>query len=152
MSDIDDRRLDAEYDRYMDNRTDAEIYQDELEDLEYEIDEICSSHPNISNYDIIGILENEIEHLRKIKLYNNQSNRGMFRIDEAIGRAKANGKRVLKKELAAKLWPDSSEAAQQVNMTALCTGRKQKIAPEWVETICQETGVSADFLFGLTND
>jgi hypothetical protein len=65
MSDIDDRRLDAEYDRYMDNRTDAEIYQDELDELEYAIDELCASHPNISNYDIIGILENEIEYLRK---------------------------------------------------------------------------------------
>ena len=76
----------------------------------------------------------------------------MFRIDEAICRAKANGKKVKKKELAAKLWPDSSEAAQQVAMTALCTGRKQKVNPDWVVTICKETGVSADFLFGLTND
>lgn len=152
MSDIDDRRLDAEYDRYMDNRTPEEIYEQETDDLEYEIGEVCGKHPDLGEYDIICVLESYIEFLQGKKPNNNRNYREMFRIDEAIGRAKANGKRVLKKELAAKLWPDSSEAAQQVNMTALCTGRKQKIAPEWVETICQETGVSADFLFGLTND
>lgn len=152
MSDIDDRRLDAEYDRYMDNRTPEEIYEQETDDLEYEIGEVCGKHPDLGKYDIICVLESYIEFLQGKKPNNNSNYREMFRIDEAIGRAKANGKRVLKKELAAKLWPDSSEAAQQVNMTALCTGRKQKIAPEWVETICQETGVSADFLFGLTND
>lgn len=76
----------------------------------------------------------------------------MFRVEEAIGRARANGKKVLKKDLAKSIWPDSSEAAQQVNMTALCSGRKLKVAPEWVEVICKETGVTADFLFGLTNE
>jgi len=75
-----------------------------------------------------------------------------FRIEEAIARAKANGKKILKKDISAKLWPDSNEAAQQVNMTKLCTGKTERIAPDWVVTICDMTGVTADFLFGLTND
>lgn len=76
----------------------------------------------------------------------------MFRLNEAILKAGLKGKKVFKKELAAKMWPDSTESAQQVNMTALCSGRKQKIAPEWVEIICKECDCSADYLFGLTEE
>lgn len=76
----------------------------------------------------------------------------VFRIEEAIARARANGKKVLKKEVAAKLWPDSTEQAQQVNMTKLCTGKTARIAPEWVKIVCDLTGVSADFLLGISND
>jgi hypothetical protein len=73
----------------------------------------------------------------------------MMRIEQAIAVAKENGKKVKKKEIAARLWPDSSEAAQQVNMTALCNGKTTKINPAWVGIICEMTGVSADFLFGM---
>lgn len=76
----------------------------------------------------------------------------MIRIEQALARAKEQGKKVLKKELAAKLWPDSSTVAQQVNMTALCSGKKIKINPEWVKIICEMTGCTADFLFGLTKE
>lgn len=74
-----------------------------------------------------------------------------MRIEQAIARAKEQGKKVLKKDLAAKLWPDSIPAAQQVNMTALCNGATARIAPEWVNIICEMTGCSADFLFGLSD-
>ena len=37
-----------------------------------------------------------------------------LRIEEAIARAMANGTKVLKKDIAAKLWPDSVESAQQL--------------------------------------
>ena len=76
----------------------------------------------------------------------------IFRVEQAIARAKEQGIKVTKKELAAKMWPESSEAAQQVNMTGLCNGRRRRIFPEWVTVICQMTGCSADFLFGLKND
>lgn len=76
----------------------------------------------------------------------------MIRIEQAIARAKEQGKPVLKKDLAAKLWPDSSEAAQQVNMTNLCNGRRDAVKPEWVSIICETCGCSADFLFGLKNE
>lgn len=75
-----------------------------------------------------------------------------MRIEEAIARAKANGKKVLKKDIAARLWPDSVESAQQVNMTKLCNGSTVGIKPEWVVVICNMTNCSADFLFGLTNE
>ena len=73
----------------------------------------------------------------------------MMRIEQAIARAKEQGKKVLKKDIAAKLWPDSTPSAQQVNMTALCNGATARISPEWVAIICEMTGCSADFLLGL---
>ena len=75
-----------------------------------------------------------------------------FRIEEAIARAKAKGNKVMKKDIAARLWPDSDASAQQVNMTKLCNGRTQAVKPEWVVVICEMTGCTADFLFGFTND
>lgn len=76
----------------------------------------------------------------------------MLRIEEAIARAKANGNKVLKKDIAAKLWPDSVESAQQVNMTRLCNGRTTSIQIDWILTICAMTGCTADYLFGLKNE
>ena len=76
----------------------------------------------------------------------------MMRIEQAIARAKEQGKKVWKKDIAARLWPDSTEAAQQVNMTALCSGKTTKINPDWVAIICEMTGCSADFLFGISNE
>jgi len=73
-----------------------------------------------------------------------------MRIEQAIARAKEQGNKVLKKELAALLWPDSTENSQQVNMTSLCNGRTTKINPEWVGIICKKCKCSADFLFGLS--
>ena len=76
----------------------------------------------------------------------------MLRIDEAIARAKTAGKKVMKKDIAARLWPDTTPVGQQVNMTGLCKGNTARINPDWVRIICEMTGCTADFLFGLTND
>lgn len=76
----------------------------------------------------------------------------MMRIEQALARAKEQGNKVLKKDLAARLWPDSAPAAQQVNMTALCAGKTTKINPDWVNIICEMCGCSANFLFGLSNE
>lgn len=76
----------------------------------------------------------------------------MMRIEQAIARAKEQGKKVFKKDIAARLWPDSTTAAQQVNMTALCNGATARISPEWVNIICEMTGCTADFLFGISNE
>lgn len=76
----------------------------------------------------------------------------ILRIEEAIARAKVCGNRVLKKDIAARLWPDSSAAAQQVNMSALCSGETARVAPEWIVIISEMTGASANFLLGVTND
>ena len=76
----------------------------------------------------------------------------MMRIEQAIARAKEQGKKVLKKDIAARLWPDSTPVAQQVNMTALCNGETARIVTEWVNIICEMTGCTADFLLGISNE
>ena len=75
----------------------------------------------------------------------------MFKIEEAIALAMVKGKRIMKKDLAAKLWPGVSETGQAVNMSNLCSGKTQTFRPEWVQIICEETGCTADFLFGIKN-
>lgn len=76
----------------------------------------------------------------------------MMRIEQAIARAKEQGKKVLKKDIAARLWPDSVAAAQQVNMTNLCNGVTSRIEPGWINIICEMTGCTADFLLGISNE
>lgn len=75
-----------------------------------------------------------------------------LKINEAIARSMANGKRVLKKDIAARLFEGSSASAQQVNMTNLCNGATKRILPEWVVIICEMCNCSADYLFGLKNE
>ena len=75
-----------------------------------------------------------------------------LRINEAIALAESRGKKIIKKDLAKKIWPNSRPEAQAMNMTNLATGATKKVNPDWVVTICKETGVSADFLFGLKED
>lgn len=74
---------------------------------------------------------------------------GTLKVNEAIARSEMNGKKILKKDLAAKIWPNSRPEAQAVNMTNLCTGVTKKINPEWIVVICRETGCTADFLLGM---
>jgi hypothetical protein len=71
-----------------------------------------------------------------------------IRLNEAIAYAKLNGKTVVKKDLAARLFPESTTECQQVKLTNLVRGRTQRVAPEWVDIICEETGVTPNFLFG----
>lgn len=72
-----------------------------------------------------------------------------FRVNEAIARSEMMGKKVRKKEIAARLFDGVSESAQQVNMTNLCNGKTKRIAPEWVVILCEMLDCSADFLFGI---
>lgn len=72
-----------------------------------------------------------------------------FRINEAIAQARVEGRVVMKKDIAAKLWPDSNEVAQQVNFTRLCAGKTPRIQIDWVPIICSMCGCTADFLFGI---
>ena len=77
----------------------------------------------------------------------------MIRIDEAIARALlVHGRKVTKKEIAARLWADSSESTRKVNMSGLCNGSRERVSPEWVRIICEMCGCSADFLFGISED
>lgn len=72
-----------------------------------------------------------------------------IRLNEAIARSAANGKKVYKKEIAARLFPGVNESTQQVNMTSLCKGKTKRILPEWVVIICEMCDCTADYLFGL---
>lgn len=72
-----------------------------------------------------------------------------LRVNEAIARSEANGKKVLKKDIAARLFEGASESAQQVNMTNLCNGKTKRIVPEWVVIICEMLDCTADYLFGM---
>lgn len=71
-----------------------------------------------------------------------------FKINEAIAQSEANGKKVLKKDIAARLFPGVSKSAQQVNMSNLCNGTTKRIAPEWVNIICEMCGCTPNYLFG----
>lgn len=69
------------------------------------------------------------------------------RINEAMQFAKDCGKKVSKKELGSLLWPDAPQVNQQINMSNLCSGRVERIRPEWVQIICEYTGTTPNFLF-----
>lgn len=71
-----------------------------------------------------------------------------LKLNEAIARSQANGKKIFKKELASKLWEGSTGSTQQVNMTNLCNGTTKKISTEWVLIICETLDCSPNFLFG----
>ena len=76
-----------------------------------------------------------------------------FKLNEAIAYAKEKGL-VGKKELtslAEVLWPESNKHSAYMNFLNLKTGRSKKVDIEKVPTICRILGVSADFLFGLTD-
>ncbi len=75
-----------------------------------------------------------------------------FRIEEAIARARDNGMKVYKNEVAAKLWPESNEVTQRINMSNLCGGRSTRIKPEWALIICDICGCTLDFLFDKKNE
>lgn len=75
-----------------------------------------------------------------------------LRVNEAIARAQTNGKKVFKKDVALRLWPDRTDVAQQVNMTHLCNGRTKRICPEWVIIICEMCDCTPNYLFGFKED
>ena len=75
-----------------------------------------------------------------------------LKVNEAIARSEANGKKVMKKDIAARIWSESTPESQQVNMTNLCSGVTKKINPDWVVILCEMLDCSADYLFGLSNE
>lgn len=87
--------------------------------------------------------------MRTRRIITIKINNMKLRVNEAIARSEVNGKKVLKKDIAARLFEGASESAQQVNMTNLCNGTTKRIVPEWVVIICEMCGCSADYLFGM---
>lgn len=74
-----------------------------------------------------------------------------LKIEEAIAMARVNGQKIMKTDIAARIWPNNVLSAQRVNMTRLCTGETASVKPEWINIICDMTGCTADFLLGRTN-
>lgn len=72
-----------------------------------------------------------------------------LRINEAILRSEMNGKKVFKKDIAARIFPGVSVAAQQVNFTNLCQGKTKRVAPEWVLIICEMCDCTPNYLFNF---
>ena len=72
-----------------------------------------------------------------------------LRVKEAIARSEANGKKVLKKDIAARLFEGASESAQQVNMTNLSKVTRKRIVPEWVFNLCEMLVCTEDYLLGM---
>ena len=70
-----------------------------------------------------------------------------LKVNEAIALSAANGIKVLKKDIAARLFPGVSTATQQVNMTSLCNGKTKRILPEWVIVICEMCDCTPNYLF-----
>lgn len=77
-----------------------------------------------------------------------------LKLKEAIARAEMRGGNVKKSEIASRLWPDSSQKTQTVNMGNLYRGTTKTVSPEWVVILCEMLDCSANFLFGMeeTND
>lgn len=73
----------------------------------------------------------------------------VLRINEAFERSKMNGKRILKKELSKKLWPESNEKARLVAMHRLTSGKMIYINPDWVMVLCEELNCDPNFIFGV---
>jgi len=76
----------------------------------------------------------------------------MIRIESAIARAKEQGIKVTRRDIAARLWPDATPINQSVKIGLLIRGKTTRIEPRWVGIICEMTGVSADFLLGISNE
>ena len=75
----------------------------------------------------------------------------MFRIKEALAYAKENGLIKRNSDLANELWCDSTEKSAYMNFHNLINGKSKKINIGDVPFICKTLGVSADYLFGLSD-
>lgn len=75
---------------------------------------------------------------------------GNLKLNESFEFAKCEGKKVMKRELASELWPDSRDKTANANISNLCNGKTKKIDIDAVPIICERLGVTADFLFGIS--
>ena len=78
MSDIADRRFDAEQERANENRDPDDERADMMEDLEHDIEESIGNYPNLTDDDVISVLQGYIDFLKKrkqdkINFINNQN-------------------------------------------------------------------------------
>lgn len=75
-----------------------------------------------------------------------------LRLKEAFERAKGMGLVERKSELAQEIWKASPPKSAYMNYSNLEKGKSKSIDIESVEVICKRLNVSAEFLFGLSDD
>ncbi len=71
-----------------------------------------------------------------------------LKLNESVALANAKGIKILKKDLAAKLFIGSDPHSQRVLFSRLASGRTKRISVEHIETICDICQVTPNFLFG----
>lgn len=76
------------------------------------------------------------------KLKINQAINNANRVKENKGERK-----VLKKEIGARLWPDSNDSARQVNLSKLLRGATKSISADQVSILCEVLGCTPNDLF-----
>ena len=74
-----------------------------------------------------------------------------LRLKEAFAYAADNGKKINRGEIAATLWPDSSQNARVHNLCNLENGYTDRVKVDWVVFLSKYCGCTADKLFGLTS-
>ena len=73
-----------------------------------------------------------------------------LRIREALAFKQLNeGVRMSQDELAKKLYPTSSRTSRNLNLSKMIKGESKRIDINAVHVICEQTGVDANFLFGV---
>ena len=81
-----------------------------------------------------------------------QIQKNMFRLKECMNRATENGLLGKKRDLAQTIWAGSSEKSARMNLSNLSNGKSQRIDIRAVPIICAKLGVTADYLFGISDN
>lgn len=82
-----------------------------------------------------------------------KENMDNFRLNEAFEYAKkVDGRKIKKIDLAKILWGDSTAKTAHTNFSNLANGKSKKINIDAIPIICKHLGVTADFLFGLSQE
>jgi len=72
-----------------------------------------------------------------------------MRINEAILFAKLQGTQVTKRQISDLLWPNSTPSSRSTMMTNVCNGKAKMYSEHMINTVCELTGVDANFLFNI---
>lgn len=71
-------------------------------------------------------------------------------MNEAFAYAKKIGNKIMRRDFAMALWPNSRAKSAHANLCNLCNGKTKKVDIEAVPVICTTLGVTSDYLFGLS--
>lgn len=72
-----------------------------------------------------------------------------LKIKEAFARSEMRGKKVFKKDVSNRLFPNQPKSTQQVKFTNLVNGTTKRITATQVRILCEMLDCDANFLFGL---